>query len=139
MRAGVLSLAATLAIAVFAGVVRVAGGAVAGFARADAGAAVEAGLAESIATKILGFRDGLNAIVVGAGFWRGAALSLAMWGMIGDGLSADGACVCAYAGVGWADVLADDAADGGEYRRVVAAVADHWVVYADCGDGCGDA
>ena len=82
VRAGVLSLAATLAIAVFAGVVRFAGGAVAGFARAALGA-LSKGLGESVATKILGFRDGLNAIESAREFGIVAAISLLMWGMIG--------------------------------------------------------
>ena len=58
VRAGVLSLGATLAIAVFAGVVRVAGGAVAGFARADGGAAVEVGWRRALRRRSLGFAMG---------------------------------------------------------------------------------
>src|SRR5271170_2674573 len=53
VRTGLLSLGATLAIAVFAGVVRVSGGAVAGFARLTLGR-LSKPVAESIATKILG-------------------------------------------------------------------------------------
>ena len=82
VRAGALSLAATLAIAVFAGVVRVAGGAVAGFARAALGV-LSKGLGESVATKVLGFRDGLNAIESAREFGIVTAISLLMWGMIG--------------------------------------------------------
>jgi uncharacterized membrane protein YbhN (UPF0104 family) len=82
VRAGVVSLAATLAIAVFAGVVRVAGGAVAGFVRGVLGT-LSKPVAESIATKILGFRDGLNAISSMREFGVAVLLSLAMWGMIG--------------------------------------------------------
>ncbi|RSL16236.1 hypothetical protein EDE15_1747 [Edaphobacter aggregans] len=82
VRAGALSLAATLAIAVFAGVVRFAGGAVAGFARAALGA-LSKGLGESVSTKILGFRDGLNAIESAREFGMVTAISLLMWGMIG--------------------------------------------------------
>ena len=82
VRAGALSLAATLAIAVFAGAVRFAGGAVAGFARAALGA-LSKGLGESVATKILGFRDGLNAIKSAREFGVVTAISLLMWGMIG--------------------------------------------------------
>ncbi len=138
VRTGLVSLAATLAIAVFAMVVRVAGGAVAGFARLTLGR-LSKPVAESIATKIVGFRDGLNALSSLRDFGLVVLLSLAMWGMIGGSVSADGACVCGYAGAGGADVFADDAADGGEYRRIAAAVADHRVVYADCGDSGGDA
>ena len=79
---GMLSLGATLAIAVFAGVVRVSGGAVAGFARLTLGR-LSKPVAESIATKILGFRDGLNALSSWRDFGVVVLLSLAMWGMIG--------------------------------------------------------
>src|ERR1700720_1763293 len=57
VKAGVLSMGATLAIAIFAGVVRVAGGTVASFARRTVGLVSKAA-GESIATKIVGFRDG---------------------------------------------------------------------------------
>src|ERR1700720_382009 len=61
VRAGEVSIGLTLAIAFFAGVVRAAGGAVAGFARRTVGLLSKAA-GESIATKIVGFRDGLNAL-----------------------------------------------------------------------------
>ena len=61
VKAGVLSMGATLAIAIFAGVVRAAGGTVATFARRTVGL-VSKSAGESIATKIIGFRDGLNAL-----------------------------------------------------------------------------
>lgn len=82
VRTGLLSLAATLALAIFAVAVRVAGGAVAGFARVALGV-LSKPVAESIATKILGFRDGLNALSSIRDFGIAALLSLAMWGMIG--------------------------------------------------------
>jgi hypothetical protein len=82
VRAGVLSMGATLAIAFFAGVVRVAGGTVAGFARATVGT-LSKPVGESIATKIIGFRDGLNALSSKRDFGLVALISLAMWGMIG--------------------------------------------------------
>jgi len=82
VHAGVLSMAATLAIAVFAGAVRVAGGAVAGFARSTVGL-LSKSAGESIATKIIGFRDGLNALSSARDFGVVVLLSLAMWGMIG--------------------------------------------------------
>ena len=82
VRTGLLSLGATIAIAVFAGVVRVSGGAVAGFARLTLGR-LSKPAAESIATKILGFRDGLNALSSWRDFGVVVLLSLAMWGMIG--------------------------------------------------------
>src|SRR5258708_21656959 len=82
VRAGVLSMGATLAIAVFAGAIRLAGGAVAGFARGTVGA-VSKSAGESISTKILGFRDGLNALSSIREFGVVVALSLGMWGMIG--------------------------------------------------------
>jgi len=82
VRTGLLSLGATLAIAIFAVVVRVAGGAVAGFARLTLGR-MSKPVAESIASKIEGFRDGLNALSSVRDFGVVLLLSLAMWGMIG--------------------------------------------------------
>jgi uncharacterized membrane protein YbhN (UPF0104 family) len=82
VRAGVLSMGATLAIAFFAGVVRVAGGAVAAFARGTIGI-LSKPAGESFATKIIGFRDGLNALSSKRDFGVVALISLAMWGMIG--------------------------------------------------------
>ncbi len=82
VRAGVLSMGATLAIAVFAAAVRVAGGTVAAFARRSVGM-LSKSAGESIATKIVGFRDGLNALSSVRDFITVVFLSLAMWGMIG--------------------------------------------------------
>ena len=82
VRAGVLSMGATLAIAIFAGVVRVAGGAVARFARGTVGL-LSKSAGESIATKIAGFRDGLNALSSAKDFAIVTLLSLTMWGLIG--------------------------------------------------------
>ena len=83
VRAGVLSLGATLAIAVFAGAVRVAGGAIAGFARGTVGR-LSKSAGESIATKIIGFRDGLNALSSVRDFATVVLLSMTMWGLIGS-------------------------------------------------------
>jgi glycosyltransferase 2 family protein len=82
VRAGLLSMGATLAIAVFAGVVRMAGGAVAAFARRTVGL-LSKSAGESIATKIVGFRDGLNALSSVRDFVVVVLLSLAMWWIIG--------------------------------------------------------
>jgi len=82
VRTGEFSLAGTLAIALFAGIIRVAGGAVAGFARTLLGP-LSKSVAESIATKIIGFRDGLNAISSVRDFGIVVLISLAMWAMIG--------------------------------------------------------
>jgi hypothetical protein len=82
VRAGEASIGLTLAIAFFAGVVRVSGGAVAGFARHTVGLLSKAA-AESIATKIVGFRDGLNALTSARDFGVVTLLSLGMWGLIG--------------------------------------------------------
>jgi hypothetical protein len=81
MRAGLGSLAVTLAIAIFAGMVRVAGGAVAGFARSVL-SPLSKNVAESIAEKISGFRDGLNALRSWREFGGVTGISLLMWGMI---------------------------------------------------------
>jgi hypothetical protein len=82
VRAGILSMGLTLGIAVFAGVVRVAGGAVAAFARRTVGF-LSKSAGESIATKIVGFRDGLNALSSARDFGVVVLLSLTMWLMIG--------------------------------------------------------
>jgi uncharacterized membrane protein YbhN (UPF0104 family) len=82
VKAGALSMGATLAIAVFAGAVRAAGGAVAGFARRTVGL-LSKPAGDSIATKIIGFRDGLNALSSARDFGLVVLLSLAMWLMIG--------------------------------------------------------
>jgi glycosyltransferase 2 family protein len=82
VRAGVLSMGATLAIAFFAAVIRMAGGAVAGFARGTVGLVSKAA-GESIATKILGFREGLNALSSKRDFGVVTLISLTMWVMIG--------------------------------------------------------
>jgi len=82
VRAGVVSLALTLVIAVFAGMVRLAGGVVAGFARGTVGL-LSKSAGESISSKILGFRDGLNALKSVKDFGVTAAISLLMWFLIG--------------------------------------------------------
>ncbi len=82
VRAGAVSMGLTLTIAVFAGIVRVAGGAVAAFARRTVGL-VSKPAGESIATKIIGFRDGLNALSSARDFGIVTVLSLTMWLMIG--------------------------------------------------------
>lgn len=81
MRAGLGSLAVTLAIAIFAGVIRVSGGAVARFARTVL-RPLSTNVAESMAEKITGFRDGLNALKSWSEFAAVAGISLLMWGMI---------------------------------------------------------
>jgi len=82
VRAGVVSLGLTLVIAAFAGAVRMAGGVVAGFARGTVGM-LSKSAGESISSKILGFRDGLNALSSARDFGVVVLLSLTMWGMIG--------------------------------------------------------
>jgi hypothetical protein len=80
---GEISLAGTAFLALFAITVRVAGGAVAKALRAMLRRLSEP-MAESVADKILGFRDGLNAISSAQDFVVVTLLSLAMWGMIGE-------------------------------------------------------
>ena len=82
VRAGAISMGLTLTSAVFAGVVRAAGGVVAAFARGTVGM-VSKSAGESIATKIIGFRDGLNALSSARDFGVVTLLSLTMWMMIG--------------------------------------------------------
>lgn len=81
MKVGRGSLLLTLAIAIFAGVIRVAGGAVASFARAVL-SPVSKPIAESIAEKIEGFRDGLNGLKSFGELALVTVISLVMWGMI---------------------------------------------------------
>ena len=81
-KTGFYSLAGTLFLAVFAILVRVAGGAVAAFCRTILGH-VAKGAAESISQKILEFRDGLNALSSFKEFVVVLAISLVMWAGIG--------------------------------------------------------
>jgi uncharacterized membrane protein YbhN (UPF0104 family) len=82
VRTGLFSLAGTLFLAVFALVVRVAGGAVAAFARGVVGA-VSKSAGASISQKIVDFRDGLNTLSSFRDFVVVLAISLVMWGLIG--------------------------------------------------------
>ena len=80
---GELSLAGTLAIALFAVFLRVAGAQVARIAAAMF-AKVSAKAALAVEEKILGFREGLNAIASVKEFVVAVLLSVAMWAMIGE-------------------------------------------------------
>ena len=82
VRTGLFSLAGTALIAIFAVILRVAGGAVANAVSATLGR-LSKPVAESVADKIRGFRDGLNAISSAQDFLITALISLAMWGLIG--------------------------------------------------------
>jgi hypothetical protein len=81
MRVGRGSLIVTLGIAVFAGVIRIAGGAVAGFARRVL-SPLSRSVAESIAEKIEGFRQGLNGLKTWRELMVVTLISLTMWAMI---------------------------------------------------------
>jgi hypothetical protein len=83
IRTGLISLAGTALIAVFAVTIRVAGGAVASTAHSIL-RPLSTSIAESVADKIRGFRVGLNAIASAQDFLITALLSLAMWGLIGS-------------------------------------------------------
>jgi glycosyltransferase 2 family protein len=83
VRTGLLSLGGTAFIAIVAVIIRVAGGAVANAVSATLGR-LSRPLAESVADKIRGFREGLNAISSAQDFVVTAAISLAMWGLIGS-------------------------------------------------------
>jgi uncharacterized membrane protein YbhN (UPF0104 family) len=82
VRTGLFSLGGTAMIAVFAVVIRVAGGAVARVAGATLGW-LSKPIGESVANKIRGFRDGLDAISSARDFLIVSLISLAMWGLIG--------------------------------------------------------
>ncbi|HKO17706.1 MAG TPA: lysylphosphatidylglycerol synthase transmembrane domain-containing protein [Acidobacteriaceae bacterium] len=82
VRTGLLSLAGTAVIAIFAVVLRVSGGAVAEFVRLVLGG-LSRPLADNVADKIQGFRAGLNTISSTREFLVTALISLTMWAMIG--------------------------------------------------------
>jgi hypothetical protein len=82
VRTGIFSLAGTAAIALFAVLVRVSGAAIAKLLHAILGT-LSRPLAESITSKVLSFRDGLNAISSAQDFLITALISLAMWALIG--------------------------------------------------------
>jgi len=81
VRSGKVALALTAALALFAVIVRLAGGAVANAVRAVLGK-LSRSIADSAADKIRDFRDGLNAISSLQDFLITVLLSLAMWGLI---------------------------------------------------------
>jgi glycosyltransferase 2 family protein len=83
VRTGLISLAGTAIIAIFAVTIRVAGGAVATAVHA-ALHPLSKSIADSVADKIRGFRDGLNAVSSAQDFLVASLLSLAMWGLIGS-------------------------------------------------------
>jgi uncharacterized membrane protein YbhN (UPF0104 family) len=80
---GLFSLAGTAVIALFALSIRVAGGAIASAAHGMI-RPLSTAAADSIAEKIRGFREGLNAISSAQDFLIAALISLAMWGLIGS-------------------------------------------------------
>jgi hypothetical protein len=82
VQAGRFSLYWIAALAVFAVVIRAAGDAVAEVAGTTLGW-LSKPIGESVAQKIRGFRDGLNAIRSAQDFLVVTLVSLAMWGMIG--------------------------------------------------------
>ena len=82
VRTGLFSLAGTALIAVFAVLIRVAGETVAEVAGTILGW-LSRPIGESVARKIRGFRDGLDAIRSAQDFLFVSLISLAMWGMIG--------------------------------------------------------
>ncbi len=82
VRVGVGSLVVTVAIAIFAVSVRVAGERVAALARSTIGRLSQPA-GESFAVKLLSFRDGLNTLASVREFLLVLVISLTMWGMIG--------------------------------------------------------
>lgn len=77
-RAGVVSLAATLFLAAFALTVRFAGAALAGFAAAVI-RPVSTRFADTVATRVLDFRDGFRTIATFGQFAAALLVSLIMW------------------------------------------------------------
>jgi hypothetical protein len=82
VRTGLVSLAGTAFIAIFAVVLRVSGGAVANMVRRVLGG-LSRPVGDSVADKVQGFREGLNTISSAREFLVTALISLAMWAMIG--------------------------------------------------------
>lgn len=82
VQTGFFSLAGTAAIAIFAVVLRVTGGVVSEFVRRVLGGLSQP-VADNVAEKIQGFRDGLNTISSAREFLVTALISLAMWALIG--------------------------------------------------------
>jgi glycosyltransferase 2 family protein len=82
VRTGLFSLAGTAFIALFAVLLRVAGPTVASTTHALL-KPLSPTIAESLSSKILDFREGLNAISSAQDFLITALISLAMWGLIG--------------------------------------------------------
>ena len=80
-RAAIGGLAVTVALAIFAVIVRASGRAVAQLAEKNLGR-LSASLGHSVAAKINAFRDGLDSIATIGDFVRALALSLLMWGLI---------------------------------------------------------
>lgn len=78
VRAGEISLAATVGIALFAVVLRLAGGAVATVLRRLL-SPLSPGFAQKVATRVLEFREGLGTLSSGRQFAETAAVSLLMW------------------------------------------------------------
>ncbi len=81
VRTGLISLALTASVAIFAVIVRVAGGTVANAVSSVLGR-LSTSIADRVAARIRDFRDGLNAISSAQDFLIAALLSLAMWGLI---------------------------------------------------------
>jgi hypothetical protein len=83
VRTGLVSLAGTALIAIFAVALRVTGGTVAELVRRVLGG-LSRPVADSVADKIQGFREGLNTISSAREFLVTALISLAMWALIGS-------------------------------------------------------
>lgn len=81
VRAGLISLGATLFLALFALAVRFAGEALAAFARRGL-RLISPDFAEAAATRILDFRDGLRAIATAGQFFGSLLWSLVCWALI---------------------------------------------------------
>jgi hypothetical protein len=83
VKAGLVSLAGTAGLGVIAAAIRVSGGVLAGWARAVFGR-ISKPLGEGLSEKILGFREGLQAISSVREFVIALGISLAMWTLIGE-------------------------------------------------------
>ena len=138
VRVGVGSLLATLVIAAFAVFVRLKGDAVAAWL-GHLLQRFSPKIAGGVEEKILGFREGLRAVSTVREFGVALAISLVMWGMIGAAYLQTALAFAdtpELASLNFSRTMFDG---GREPGRVAFAVAGSGLVYADRGDGDGDA
>ncbi len=96
-------------------------------------------VAESIAEKIIGFRDGLNALKSWREFVIVAAISLTMWGMIASAYVQTAHAFVETPELGQLSFSRAMLLMAARYRREPAAASNRGMVHADCRHSDGDA